>query len=115
LSKKWSRVWPVVVEGRDIGTIVFPKVPFKFFVTASAEVRAKRRLAQLKKHGAKGVSLKGILRENEARDRQDSNRKLAPLRCPEDAVVVDTSSMRTTQVVRFMHDHIHGRFYLPNA
>ncbi len=115
LGKKWGRIWPVVVEGRDIGTIVFPNVPFKFFVTASAEVRAKRRLAQLKKQGAKGNTLKGILRENEARDRQDSTRKLAPLRCPEDAVVVDTSSMGIGQVVRFMHDHIHGRLFLPNA
>lgn len=112
LSKKWAKQFPVVVEGRDIGTIVFPNVPFKFFVTASAEVRAKRRLAQLRKAGVKGMSMKKVLRQNEIRDLQDSTRKLAPLKVADDAVVVDTSTMGISQVVRFMHDHIQGRLAL---
>jgi cytidylate kinase len=95
-----------VVEGRDIGTIVFPKVPFKFYVTADPEVRAQRRYAQLKRQGVKGTSLRAILQENLERDHQDSTRKIAPLRCPDDAVVVDTSSMGVSQVVHFMRDHI---------
>ncbi len=112
LAKKWAKHSPVVVEGRDIGTVVFPQVPFKFFVTASAEVRAKRRLAQLRKQGVKGISLQKVLKQNQVRDEQDSTRKIAPLKMADDAVVVDTSTMRITQVVRFMHDHIKGRLAL---
>ncbi|MBY0369083.1 (d)CMP kinase [bacterium] len=112
LANKWAKHFPVVVEGRDIGTVVFPKAPFKFFVTASEEVRAKRRMTQLKKAGIRGVTMKKTLRENAARDRQDTQRKVAPLRVAEDAVVVDTSSMGISQVVHFMHDHIRGRLNL---
>ncbi len=112
LAKKWATQLPVVVEGRDIGTVVFPKAPFKFFVTASAEVRAKRRLSQLKKQGMEGLSLKQVMKQNEVRDKQDSERKIAPLRVAEDAVVVDTSTMGIKQVVHFMTDHIRGRVEL---
>ncbi len=108
MGKKLSRKVPVVMEGRDIGTVVFPEAKYKFFVTASAEVRAERRLKQLKKMGIKGDSLKSVLKQQEARDRQDSSRKLAPLRCPEGAVVVDTSSMGIPQVVHFLSDHIRN-------
>lgn len=114
LAKKLSKKIPVIVEGRDIGTVVFPKVPFKFYVTADAKVRAERRYHQLKRHGTPGVTLKEILAQNEERDHRDSTRKLAPLKCPEDAVVVDTSSMGITQVVKFMRDHIHAHVTLTN-
>lgn len=112
LAKKWARQFPVVVEGRDIGTVVFPGAPFKFFVTASEEVRAQRRMAQLRKQGIQNVTLEKTLRENAARDKQDTTRKIAPLRVADDSVVVDTSSMGISQVVRFMHDHIRGRLNL---
>lgn len=113
LARQWAKRIPVVVEGRDIGTVVFPKVPFKFYVTADARVRAERRYRQLKRHGAK-VTFKEILKQHEERDERDSTRKLAPLKCAEDAVVVDTSSMGISQVVQFMHDHIHAHVTLPN-
>ncbi len=106
---------PTIVEGRDIGTVVFPGAPFKFFVTADPEVRAKRRFLQLKKQGIANLTFKEVLTQNENRDRQDSMRKLAPLKCPEDAVVVDTTSMRISQVVRFMKDHIYGKLNLPKT
>jgi cytidylate kinase len=96
-----------VVEGRDIGTVVFPKIRFKFFVTASPEIRAKRRVDQLRKQGVR-ASVKEVLRALEERDAMDSNRAVAPLRCPEDAVIVDTSRMQIPQVVQFMHDHIRN-------
>lgn len=108
LAKLWAKKIPVVVEGRDIGTVVFPDVEFKFYVTASAEVRAERRYKQLKKMGAK-ARYKEILKQIEQRDRQDSHRKLAPLKCASDAVVVDTSSMGIGQVVHFMADHVRAR------
>ena len=106
LAKKWALKIPVVVEGRDIGTVVFPDVEFKFYVTASAEVRAQRRYQQLKKIDSPDANYAAILKQIKARDDRDSNRKLAPLRCPKDAVVVDTSHMGINQVVKFMADHI---------
>jgi len=109
LAKALSKKMPVVVEGRDIGTVVFPNVRFKFFVTADPAVRAERRYHQLKRQGVRGVTLKSILRQNQSRDRQDSTRKVAPLKCPKDAVVVDTSDMAITQVVQFMANHIRAR------
>jgi CMP/dCMP kinase len=112
LGKKWAKKMPVVVEGRDIGTVVFKSAPFKFFVTASAEVRAERRLAQLERQGVTGLSLKSILKQNDDRDKQDSNRKIAPLKCPDNAVIVDTSSMAIGQVVHFMSDHIRNKLQL---
>lgn len=102
-----SLIKPVVVEGRDIGTVVFPKARFKFFVTADPKVRARRRYEQLRECGVR-VTQKEVLNQLERRDKQDSGRKLAPLRCAEDAVVVDTSSMDIEQVVKFMADHIRG-------
>lgn len=113
LGRAWSRKFPVILEGRDIGTAVFPNANYKFYVTADAWVRAERRFKQLKKAGTK-VLLKEIYRQNEARDRQDSTRKHAPLRCADDAVIVDTSHMGIVQVVKFMCDHIRAHETLPN-
>lgn len=104
-----SKNRPVVVEGRDIGTVVFPESAFKFFVTATPAVRAKRRFEQLKKSGVSAISRQSILRELNNRDRQDSSRRIAPLRCPKDAVVVDTSRMPISQVVLFLRNHIKNK------
>lgn len=112
LAKTWAKKCPVVVEGRDIGTVVFPKVDYKFYVTADPRVRAERRYQQLKKQGTKGVSMQSILKANLERDKQDSGRKHAPLKCAEDAIVVDTSKMSINQVVNFMAEHIRGRISL---
>lgn len=99
IAKGWSRKIPVVVEGRDIGTVVFPDVEHKFYITASATVRAKRRYKELKAHGAKGISLREILKQVRLRDKQDSTRKCAPLCCARSAIMVDTSRFTTRQVV----------------
>lgn len=115
MGKLWSKKIPVVMEGRDIGTVVFKSAPFKFYVTATPEVRAKRRLSQLKAQGFRGLTLKVVLKQNEERDLQDSTRKIAPLRCPEDAVIVDTSTMEIPQVVQFMGDHIRNRLSIDTA
>jgi cytidylate kinase len=111
LGRALAKKFPVVVEGRDIGTVVFPKIRFKFFVTASPEVRAKRRVDQLKKQGVR-ASMKEVLKALEERDAMDANRAVAPLRCPEDAVIVDTSTMQIAQVVQFMHDHVRNALAL---
>lgn len=113
LGRSWSKKFPVVLEGRDIGTVVFPKADYKFYVTADPKIRAMRRFKQLQKAGAK-TKLSDILKQNQERDEQDSNRKHAPLRCAVDAVVVDTSRMGIVQVVKFMAEHIRAHETLTN-
>ncbi|KAF1722465.1 (d)CMP kinase [Pseudoxanthomonas wuyuanensis] len=88
----------LVADGRDMGTVIFPDAPFKVFLTASAEERAKRRYKQLKDKGV-SVTLDGLLREILARDARDAQRTVAPLRPAEDAVLIDTTGLDIEQVV----------------
>lgn len=107
LARKLKRTLPIIVEGRDIGTVVFPDVEFKFYVAADAKIRARRRYLQLKRQGTRKITFKQVLREQRMRDKQDMERTVAPLRVAKNAVVVDTSSMGVKQVAHFMRDHIH--------
>lgn len=93
----------VVVEGRDIGTVVLPKADVKIFLTASAEVRARRRNAQ---NIASGLpdDYETVLADVQRRDHLDSTRAVSPLRAADDALVVDTSDMDQTQVVAHLLD-----------
>lgn len=88
----------VVVEGRDIGTVVLPDAPVKIFLTASAETRARRRNDQ---NVAAGLAddYEGVLADVRRRDHLDSTRAVSPLRAADDAVVVDTSEMTEQQVI----------------
>ncbi len=86
-QREYNSTEPVVMEGRDIGTVVFPNTRFKYFVTASEEVRAARRAAQ------------GLTDSIAERDRKDSARACAPLVMAEDATLVDTSELTIEQVV----------------
>ena len=91
----------VVMEGRDIGTAVFPDAQYKFFLTASPRVRALRRLAQ----GGEtpdNAPVDSVAAEIEERDRQDMNRSVAPLRQAEDAVFIDSSGMTAEEVLDAM-------------
>ena len=90
-----------VVEGRDIGTVVFPKADFKFYIDASSEIRAKRRLLQLQECG-EYANFVEILAALNKRDYQDQNRKVAPLRAAEDAVIVDTGNLSATEVLEHL-------------
>ena len=87
-----------VLEGRDIGTVVFPEAPIKLFVTASEQVRAERRQKELE---AKGVSMPiaKVLEDQAKRDRDDMTRDVAPMRPASDAVMLDTSAMSLEAVV----------------
>jgi cytidylate kinase len=89
----------LVADGRDMGTVIFPEAPFKVFLTASAEERAKRRYKQLKEKGL-NVTLSSLLREIEARDERDANRKVAPLKPASGALIVDTTGLPVGDVVR---------------
>jgi cytidylate kinase len=91
----------IVVEGRDIGTVVLPHAPVKIFLTASAETRARRRNDQ---NVAAGLAddYAGVLADVRRRDRLDSTRAVSPLRVAEDAVIVDTSEMTEAEAI----DHL---------
>lgn len=93
----------VVVEGRDIGTVVLPKADVKIFLTASAEERARRRNAQNISSGLPD-DYAAVLADVQRRDHLDSTRAVSPLRAAEDALVVDTSDMDQTQVVTHLLD-----------
>lgn len=87
----------LVADGRDMGTVVFPRAQVKIFLDASAEVRAQRRLLQLQAKG-KGGNYEEILKEITERDERDRNRTVAPLRPADDALVIDTSDMSIEEV-----------------
>ncbi|MEX0301142.1 MAG: d(CMP) kinase [Leisingera sp.] len=86
------RVGGAVLDGRDIGTVICPYAQVKLFVTASAEVRARRRFLELTAAG-KVISLEEVLADVKARDERDMNRAEAPLKPAEDAVLIDTSDL----------------------
>lgn len=88
----------IVMEGRDVGTVVFPDAEIKFYLDASAEERAKRRANQLKEAGQK-ADYNQILKMIQERDYRDSHRAVSPLKPAEDAVVIDTSSLTMQQVI----------------
>ena len=96
-QREYNLAEPVVMEGRDIGTVVFPNTPYKYFVTASEEVRAARRAAQ------------GLTDSIAERDRKDSARACAPLTMADDAKLVDTSDMSIEQVVAYIAEDIRNR------
>lgn len=96
----------LVTEGRDQGSVVFPKAEVKFYLDASPGVRARRRAEQLRAAGKK-VDLEQIREGILERDRKDSSRKDAPLICPEDALRIDTSQMSLEQVVDLLEGLVH--------
>lgn len=87
----------IVMDGRDIGTVVFPNAELKIFVTASAEVRAQRRLAELRGKGDETTTFEEVLKNVEERDYIDSHREVSPLRQAEDAKVLDNSELSFEQ------------------
>ena len=100
----------IVAEGRDTGTVVFPDAAWKFFLDASAEVRARRRAAQLRGKG-ESVDEAQLLAQIIQRDRDDRERSLAPLSAAFDAVIVDSTQIPADAVVDLMHDHILATSY----
>ena len=87
-----------VLEGRDIGTVVFPETRYKFFLDADFKVRVDRRFEQLKSKGA-DISWDELARDQKQRDERDRTRKIAPLKQAEDALVIDTTPLTINQVV----------------
>ncbi len=98
LQHRFRRPPGLVADGRDMGTVIFPDAPYKVFLTASAEERAKRRYKQLKEKGV-SVNLAGLLTEIAARDERDAGRAVAPLKPAEDAVIVDSTGSPISEVI----------------
>lgn len=97
-----------ILEGRDIGTVVFPDADLKFFLQANPEVRARRRFEELFQKGVES-SLEDVLADQTQRDLQDSQREVAPLKPADDAVMIDSSSMPLSEVVRKLEEKIRGQ------
>jgi len=95
----------VVVEGRDIGTVVFPEAGLKVFMVASPEIRAERRRKELEAGGVT-VTFEQLVNEIKERDRKDSERSLSPLKRADGAVMVDTSEMTIDEQVEFILDMV---------
>ncbi len=94
-----------IVEGRDIGTVVFPDAKYKFYLQADYDIRAKRRLADFEKiNEAKNINV--IKRDLEKRDKYDSTRKLSPLKKPENAIIIDTTYCSFEEQVDQILKHI---------
>jgi len=98
----------VVVEGRDIGTVVLPDADVKFFLTASAQTRARRRNDQNIAAGL-GDAYDAVLADVQRRDHLDSTRAVSPLRAADDAIIVDTSDMTESEVVRHLVEVVEER------
>ncbi len=88
----------VVMEGRDIGTAVFPDAEFKFFLDADVRVRAGRRFEELAARGVK-TTLAEVLEQLTERDRRDRSREIAPLKCAADAIVIDSTALDARRVI----------------
>jgi cytidylate kinase len=95
----------VVMEGRDIGTVIFPDAEYKFFLTADPEVRARRRYAELAAQGTT-LTLADVLAQLRERDQRDQQRALAPLKPAADAIVVDSSRLSIDEVVAAMEARV---------
>jgi len=99
----------VVMDGRDIGTVVLPDAQVKIFLTASAEVRANRRLLELQQKGDKKATYEKVLKEIKERDDRDMNRPIAPLKPAADSVLLDTSELNIEQAVAAMKEIVEKR------
>lgn len=105
MQRDVARNYDVIMDGRDIGTVVLPKATVKIFLTASAEVRAQRRTEELLAKGKK-ANYETILKEIQQRDYQDTHREIAPLKMCRDSVKLDTSELDIDGVIAAMKEII---------
>lgn len=106
LQRKLGQEKSVVFEGRDMGTVVFPGADVKFFLEASADIRAKRRFDELKP--GSDTSLEAVAKDLNARDHNDSTRSLAPLKPADDAIIVDSTRLSIEGVIECMLEHVNA-------
>ncbi len=111
MQRDVAKTHNVIMDGRDIGTVVLPKADVKIYLTASAEVRAERRLKELQEKGM-DVKYETVLKEIKERDHQDMTRTIAPLKQAKDALLLDTSELNLEQSVAAMESIIRERIVL---
>ncbi|MFO7895313.1 MAG: (d)CMP kinase [Candidatus Cloacimonadales bacterium] len=105
LQRQMGAAGGVILDGRDIGTVVFPEADFKFFMIADVDERAQRRWQELQERG-RAVTLQAVKDELIWRDNNDSSRKISPLKKADDAIEIDTTKMSIEQQVDFLYDYI---------
>jgi cytidylate kinase len=110
-QRKLTSLGPAVFEGRDMGTTVFPQADLKFFLLASAEERAKRRLLELQQAGREAF-FDEVLADIQKRDLQDTTREISPLKQPQDAHVIDTTAMSIQDVIELLYKIARDRLAL---
>ena len=108
MQRDMAKNYNVIMDGRDIGTVVLPKASVKIFLTAAPEVRAKRRCDELIAKGQK-AKYETILKEIKQRDYQDTHREIAPLKLARDSIKVDTSEMDIDQVVEHIRNIVREK------
>ena len=106
LQRKMSGQQSVILDGRDIGTVVFPNADYKFYITASVDVRARRRYEEEMKKGKSDISLDEVKKSIQNRDLIDSTREVTPLKKADDAIEIDTSNMTIEQVLERIISYI---------
>ncbi|MBQ1424003.1 MAG: (d)CMP kinase [Lachnospiraceae bacterium] len=110
MQRELARTADVIMDGRDIGTVVLPQATLKVFLTARARVRAERRYKQLVKlDKLEGATLESIEKDIEERDYRDSHREIAPLKPADDAVTIDTSDLTIAEVEAAILDELAKR------
>ena len=107
IQQSYSTISNLVMDGRDIGSVVFPNADIKFWVTASAEKRAYRRWLEYKQKG-KNISIKEVTQNINLRDENDQNRKVSPLIKPLNSIIIDSSEMDIKQTFNFALIHIQN-------
>ena len=107
-QQELAKTQPMLLDGRDIGTVVLPNAPVKIYLTATPEARAMRRLKQLQEKGDT-ADFAEVLAEVNARDEQDMNRAVDPLRQAEDALLLDNSDMTIPEQKQWLLDRFHER------
>lgn len=109
LQRQVARAYSVVMDGRDITTNVLPETPYKFYVTASPEERAKRRYRELVEKGTQTETYESVLADLVTRDHNDSARAFMPLKVASDAVVVDTTDLGIEEALDYMMERIEEK------
>ena len=107
IQQSYSAISNLVMDGRDIGSVVFPNADIKFLVTASAEKRAYRRWLEYKQKG-KNISIKEVTKNINFRDENDQNRKVSPLIKPLNSIIIDTSYMDIEQTFNYAFTYIQN-------
>ncbi|MBF0486333.1 MAG: (d)CMP kinase [Candidatus Omnitrophica bacterium] len=108
LQRRMGEKQPLVGDGRDLGTVVFPQAAFKFYLDADFKVRCQRRIDELKAKG-EGVDEEALSKDLAERDRKDFTRKVGPLKKADDAIVIDSTRMSIDEVIETLARHITAK------